>query len=98
MSKSDALRVRDVRDAYRLIGECRDLGNDPALWHRHMFGSLCRLFGVTQATGGEGRWARPDRSIKAISAYAVSPDPVAHALLLAYHRAKGPSADPIFKP
>ena len=26
MAKSDLLRVQDVRDAYRLIGECRDLG------------------------------------------------------------------------
>ena len=28
MAKSDLLRFQDVRDAYRLIGECRDLGSD----------------------------------------------------------------------
>jgi hypothetical protein len=31
MPKAELLRVQDVRDAYRLIGECRDLGSDPAL-------------------------------------------------------------------
>ena len=41
MTKSDLLRVQDVRDAYRLIGECRDIGSDPALWHRRMFEGLC---------------------------------------------------------
>lgn len=30
MRKSDLLRVQDVRDAYRLIGDCRDLGSEPA--------------------------------------------------------------------
>jgi hypothetical protein len=38
MRKSDLLRVQDVRDAYRLIGECRDLGSDPAPWQLRMFG------------------------------------------------------------
>jgi hypothetical protein len=38
MGTSDLLRVQDVRDAYRLIGECRDLGSDPALWHSRMLG------------------------------------------------------------
>jgi len=61
MGKSDLLRVQDVRDAYRLIGECRDLGNDPAPWHRHMFGGLCRLIGAPAATGGEGLWRRAAR-------------------------------------
>jgi hypothetical protein len=37
MGTSDLLRVQDVRDAYRLIGECRDVGSDPALWQSRMF-------------------------------------------------------------
>jgi hypothetical protein len=37
MTKADLLGVNDVRDAYRLIGECRDLGGDPVLWQQRMF-------------------------------------------------------------
>jgi hypothetical protein len=40
MAKSDLLRVNDVRAAYRLIGDCRDLGSDPALWIPHMLEGL----------------------------------------------------------
>src|SRR5437867_2073605 len=61
MAKAELLRVQDVRDAYRLIGDCRDLGSDPALWHRRMLEALCRLIGVPAAVGGEGRWIRPHR-------------------------------------
>jgi DNA-binding CsgD family transcriptional regulator len=43
MGKADSLRVQDVRDAYRLIGECRDLGRDPALWQRRMLEGVCPL-------------------------------------------------------
>ena len=45
-AKSDLLRFQDVRDAYRLIGECRDLGGDADLWHRRMLEGLCRLVGA----------------------------------------------------
>ena len=94
MSPSDALRAQDVRDVHRLIGECRELGVDPVLWHRHMFEGLSRLLGVTQASGGEGRWQ--DGGVQVVSAYEVSGDSMARAYLLAYHRANGPASDPIF--
>src|SRR4051794_23292438 len=45
MGRSDMLRVGEVRDAYRLIGECRDLGNDPARWFPRMLEGLSRLVG-----------------------------------------------------
>ncbi len=97
MTKADALRVRDVRDAYRLIGECRDLGSEPALWHRHMLVGLCRLIGATQGTGGEGWWPRPKGCVRAISAYDVNTDPSAHHAFVAYQRAKGQATDPIYR-
>jgi DNA-binding CsgD family transcriptional regulator len=96
MSPSGALRVQDVRDAHRLIGECREVGADPALWHRHMLEGFSRLLGVTQASGGEGRWARPAGGAQVVSAYEVSGDPTARAYLLAYQRANGAARDPIF--
>jgi DNA-binding CsgD family transcriptional regulator len=97
MSKSDLLRFRDVRDAYRLIGECRDLGRDPVLWHRRMLEGLCRLVGARAATGGEGRWPRPQRDIEATFAVDVGLDSRAHALYAAYMRELGPDHDPIFQ-
>ena len=97
MAKSDLLRVQDVRDAYRLIGECRDLGRDPGLWHPRMLEGLCELIGVAVAVGGEGRWLRPRPSIEVISTFEVGFDSRAHDLYMAYHREVGPGGDPIFR-
>jgi DNA-binding CsgD family transcriptional regulator len=96
MEKAGLLRAQDVRDAYRLIGECRDLGSDPALWHQRMLEGLCRLVGVPVAVGGEGRWKRPHPPGEVISAFDVGLDSRGHELYLAYHRDLGPAGDPIF--
>ncbi len=45
MGKSNRLRLRDLRDAYRLIGECRDLGDDVRVWREHMLRGLCHRSG-----------------------------------------------------
>ena len=97
MTKSDTLRVQDVRDAYRLIGECRDVGGHPALWHKRMLEGLYRLFGVVLAAGGEGFWDRPSQPIQPISAYYASADPRAEDALHSYHRGEAPSSDLIFR-
>ena len=94
MAKADLLRVQDVRDACRLIGECRDLGSDPALWHRRMLEGLCPLIGVPVAAGGEGWW---NPSLEAISAFDVGLDARGHDLYMAYQRELGPGGDPIFR-
>jgi DNA-binding NarL/FixJ family response regulator len=97
MAKSDLLRVQNVRDAYRLIGECRDLGSDPALWHRRMLEGVCGLIGAPVAVGGEGQWARPHGVAQAISAFEHGLDTRGHELYMAYHREVGPDRDPIFR-
>jgi DNA-binding CsgD family transcriptional regulator len=96
MGKSDLLRVQDVRDAYRLIGECRDLGADPASWHCRMFEGLCRLVGASGATGGEGRWRRPRHPVEPLSAFDSGLDDRARERYAAFMREQGPAADPIF--
>ena len=98
MAKSDLLRFQDARDAYRLIGECRDLGSDPALWHRQMFAGLCQLIGVPMATGGEGQWPRPDGTVQPVSAFQAGFD-VARGfeLYMAYMREITPAGDPVFR-
>ncbi len=46
MSKSGRVRLSELRRAYRLLHECRDLGHAPALWPVHA------LDGLAQLTGG----------------------------------------------
>src|SRR5262245_60277397 len=97
MPKAELLRVQDVHDAYRLIGDCRDLGSDPALWNRRMLEGLCRLVGAPAATGGEGQWIRANRVVESISAFDAGFDSRAHERYMAYHREVGPGGDPIFR-
>jgi DNA-binding CsgD family transcriptional regulator len=40
------LRLRDVRDVFRVIGEIRELGADPKVWRPHMVKRLSKVFGV----------------------------------------------------
>jgi DNA-binding NarL/FixJ family response regulator len=96
MSKSDLLRVQDVRDAYRLIGECRDLGGDHALWHSRLLEGVCRLIGAPSATGGEGRWVRPVFHREQISAFDAGLDARTRVLYSAYRREVGPAGNPIW--
>jgi DNA-binding CsgD family transcriptional regulator len=49
MAKSSALRAQDVRTLYRLVGECRDLGDEQAAWRAHLVESLS---GLVDAEGG----------------------------------------------
>jgi DNA-binding CsgD family transcriptional regulator len=95
MANSELLRPHEVRDAYRLIGDCRDLGHDPALWHRRMFDGVCRLIGVPAATGGEGRWLRPHRPVEAISTFDSGLDARGRRVLMAFMRDLGPAGDPM---
>ena len=90
-------RFQDARDAYRLIGECRDLGSDPALWHGQMFAGLCQLIGVPMVTGGEGQWLRPHDTVKAVSAFQAGFDAHAFELYMAYMRKITPAGDPVFR-
>ncbi len=93
MPKADALRVSDVRSAYRLLGECRDLGNDPALWQTRMFQGLSQLFGVA-ATGGEGRLTSTAGGIVPLTYFDAGFDAADHRNYLAYMHSGGPACDP----
>jgi DNA-binding CsgD family transcriptional regulator len=53
MSKSAHLRIQDVRAILRVLGECRDLGDDPAAWQQHLCRSAGRLTGAGLAFCGE---------------------------------------------
>lgn len=42
-SPSSRLKLRDVRRAFRLIGELRERGHDPQAWRQHLVRRLCKL-------------------------------------------------------
>lgn len=46
MADSARLPMDDIRAAFRLIGECRELGRERDEWRRHMLDGLCRLVGA----------------------------------------------------
>jgi DNA-binding CsgD family transcriptional regulator len=96
MRKADLLRVRDVRDAYRLIGDCRDLGNDPALWQMRLLDGLCHLVGAAIGTCGEGFWLRPAHPIQPISFFELGFDARGRERYTAYAHEIGPQGDEIF--
>lgn len=53
MAESRRLRLRDVREIFRLIGECRDLGTDPVAWRLHLLTAVCARLGARVGAGGE---------------------------------------------
>jgi DNA-binding CsgD family transcriptional regulator len=94
VAKSDVLRVWDVRDAYRVIGECRDLGSDPSWWQPHMFAGLSRLFGEAMATDSEGRLTGPDRGVLPLTFFHHGFDAADRRTYMTYIRAGGTAVDP----
>ena len=96
-SKGDTLRLRDVRALFRLLGECRDVGQLPEFWHRRMLEGLAVFFGVVQASGGEAWWQRTHHAVRPLSAYTAGVDLQANAAHESYHRARGVTADPVFQ-
>ena len=54
MGKSKHPDVHELRQVYRLVGECRDLGFDCVAWRSHLFESLAEMVGSKFTIGGEG--------------------------------------------
>ena len=59
MGESARLRLSDVRTVLRLVGECRELGDDPIAWRRHYLTALGKLLGAQVAVGGTWRIVSP---------------------------------------
>jgi DNA-binding CsgD family transcriptional regulator len=53
MSKSARICSADLRKLFKLIGECRDLGDDPGQWRRHWYAKVATLIGADLCLGGE---------------------------------------------
>ena len=97
MSKSAMLRVPDVCAVYRLIGDCRDVGGDPAQWQQMALEGLCRLVGGCGASGGEGVWLRPSEPLRPMTSCVVGFDDSGRERYLAYMQEQGILGDPIYQ-
>src|SRR5947209_19389928 len=52
------LRLRDVRAAFRLVGEIRELGADPSRWRPHLVKQLSALLRAEVVTSSELHFRR----------------------------------------
>ena len=55
MPKSQRLMFADMRAITRLLGECRELGDDALLWRYHFIAGAAKLIGADASAGGEMR-------------------------------------------
>ena len=53
MAEPRRLRLRDVRDVFRVIGEVRELGGEPKAWRPHMVKRLRALFSAEIVVSSE---------------------------------------------
>lgn len=52
------LKLRDVRAAFRLVGEVRELGSDPGKWRPHLVRRLCQMLRAEIVTSSELHFRR----------------------------------------
>jgi DNA-binding CsgD family transcriptional regulator len=53
MPTSTRVDLAQLRAIARLLGECRELGDDPVVWRQHFYAGLGRLLGSELVLGGE---------------------------------------------
>jgi len=67
MSKSQRVRLREVRAVFRLIGECREQGWDVPAWRAHFLTGINRLVHGQVIMGGELYYDRRTRITRLVS-------------------------------
>src|SRR5436305_7083815 len=55
MSQSGRVRLRDLRGAFRLIHDCRDVGQDPAAWGAVLVDGLAEMLDAAVVISSEMR-------------------------------------------
>ena len=96
MGKSSELRLNDVRNVFRLVGECRELGRNEEQWRRHANEGIAALMAARGSNGGQIKWVRP-RGIIHFEVPVVTGFTGAEAAIFApYMRTRDPRKDPIF--
>jgi DNA-binding CsgD family transcriptional regulator len=96
MSHSQHVRFRDLREAFRIIGECVELGDDVMAWRGHLIERAVRLVGGRVGMSGEGRWVGTPRALEPTGAVDSGWDSAAErGFWLRYMVEHGPANDPI---
>lgn len=98
MSKSGRPGLGDVRRALRVVGECRDLGHDPAAWWPHAFEGVGKLLGARGATGGGVTWVRPDGVVRYAHPVVTGFSAAEVAVFARFVRERDPAGDPALGP
>lgn len=100
MSQSQRLRLKDLRRAYRLVGECREMAAASAphrSWWRHMLTELCPLVGAQVGIAGIFRnFGTPEQLIVAVEDLGWS-GRTERAHFLRYQADGGEQRDPVFQ-
>ena len=100
MSRSQRLRLIDLRDAYRLIGECREVAAvaEPGhTWWHHMLAGLCPLVGAQVGIAGVFRhFGTPRQQILAVEELGWT-GRAERAHFLQYQADGGERRDPVFR-
>jgi DNA-binding CsgD family transcriptional regulator len=63
VAESSSLRVRDVREVVRVVGECRELGDDRLAWRGHLIARLASLTDADLGFSGEMAGCRSQRPV-----------------------------------
>jgi DNA-binding CsgD family transcriptional regulator len=63
LSKSARLRESDYRTILEIVGECRDLADDDAVWREHFLRATATLVGADIVMGGEMAGVRARRPV-----------------------------------
>jgi DNA-binding CsgD family transcriptional regulator len=53
MPKNQRIKAAEVRALFLLLGECRELGDDPIVWRQHFYGQLAKMLGADAIAGAE---------------------------------------------
>ena len=96
MSHSQHVRFRDLREAYRIIGECAELGDDVQRWRGHLIERAVRLVGGRVGMSGEARWVGMPRVLEPTGAVDGGwNSDTERAFWLRYMVEHGPAKDPV---
>ena len=92
MAVSQRLRLADVRRALHLVGECRELGRDPAQWRTHLAERVIGLVGAVTCISFELNY--PATPFVPRILHDAGWDAAGRSIFLAYMADNGPATDP----
>jgi DNA-binding CsgD family transcriptional regulator len=98
MAKSSATRLTDIRNLFRILGECRDLRADASEWRQHAFNQIGKMLGARGVTGGEIAWARPNGVVRFLHPVVTGFSEAEISVFAAFMRERDPQSEPIFGP